>query len=89
MSSEPGQAVLRQLEQGLKDCDLVSLRRLVVVHIIVEQNLSDRETTWSPESCSLEVMEQPDGQHQFTTAHSVQHTQFSLENVGIFSKAFR
>ncbi|KAG7330303.1 hypothetical protein KOW79_006525 [Hemibagrus wyckioides] len=60
VSSEPGQAVLRQLEQGLKDCDLVRLRRLVVVHIILEQNLSDRETTWSPESCSVEVMEQPD-----------------------------
>ncbi|KAK3567670.1 hypothetical protein QTP86_020615 [Hemibagrus guttatus] len=77
VSSEPGQTVLRQLEQGLKDCDLVRLRRLVVVHIIVEQNLSDREPNWSPESCSAEGMEQPDGQHQFTTAHPLQHIQFS------------
>ncbi|XP_026998543.2 meiosis 1 arrest protein [Tachysurus fulvidraco] len=60
VSSEPGQAVLRQMERGLKDCDLVSLRRLVVVHITVEQNLSDREPTWSPESCSAEGMEHPD-----------------------------
>ncbi|KAB5579247.1 hypothetical protein PHYPO_G00192900 [Pangasianodon hypophthalmus] len=60
LSSEPGRAVLRQLEQGLKDSDLVSLRRLAVVHIAVEQNLPDREPAWSPESCSTEDMEQPD-----------------------------
>ncbi|TSL41007.1 Meiosis 1 arrest protein [Bagarius yarrelli] len=58
--SEPGQAVLKQLEQGLKDCDLVSLRRLVVVHIAVEQNLADRDPAGSPESCSAGGIEQSD-----------------------------
>ncbi|KAI5104388.1 meiosis 1 arrest protein [Silurus meridionalis] len=58
LSSEPGRALLRQLEQGLKNADLVSLRRLVVVHIAVEQNLLDRVPGWSPESCSTDGMEQ-------------------------------
>ncbi|XP_060775540.1 meiosis 1 arrest protein [Neoarius graeffei] len=59
LSSEPGRAVVRQLEQGLKDSDLVSLRQLLVIHIAVEQNLTDREPAWSPESCSTEGTEQP------------------------------
>ncbi|XP_053485249.1 meiosis 1 arrest protein [Ictalurus furcatus] len=59
-STEPGQAVLGKLEKGLKDSDLVSLRRLVVVHIAVEQNLPDREQAWSPESCSTEIIEKTD-----------------------------
>lgn len=62
VSSEQGRAVLRQLEQGLKGSDLVSLRRLAVVHIAVEQNLLDREPGWSPECGSVEAMEQPDGE---------------------------
>lgn len=74
-STEPGQAVLGKLEKGLKDSDLVSLRRLVVVHIAVEQNLPDREQAWSPESCSTEIIEKTDGQHihfgTFSSAHSV------------------
>ncbi|KAL7880369.1 hypothetical protein SRHO_G00026230 [Serrasalmus rhombeus] len=60
MSSKPGQAVLRQLEQGLKDSDLVSLRRLLVVHIVVEQNLPERELVWSPEPCSTKHMDEPE-----------------------------
>ncbi|XP_062850320.1 meiosis 1 arrest protein [Trichomycterus rosablanca] len=60
LSGEPGRTVLRQLEQGLKGSDLVSLRRLAVVHIAVEQNLLDREPGWSPECCSADATEQPD-----------------------------
>ncbi|KAK6291752.1 hypothetical protein J4Q44_G00375370 [Coregonus suidteri] len=33
VTSQPGRGVVRQLEAGLKDTDLVSLRRLLVVHI--------------------------------------------------------
>ncbi|KAM3857805.1 meiosis 1 arrest protein-like [Diretmus argenteus] len=33
VTSQPGRAVVRQLELGLKDADLVLLRRLLVVHI--------------------------------------------------------
>lgn len=33
VTSQPGQGVVRQLEMGLKDADLVSLKRLLVVQI--------------------------------------------------------
>lgn len=62
LSSQPGQTVLRQLEHGLKDSDLVSLRRLLVVHITVEQNLPERESVWSPEPCSTETMNEQGGE---------------------------
>ncbi|XP_066536895.1 meiosis 1 arrest protein isoform X2 [Hoplias malabaricus] len=57
-SSRPGHAVLKQLEQGLKDSDLVSMRRLLVVHIAVEQNLPGRDPAWSQEPSSTENMEE-------------------------------
>ncbi|XP_026124505.1 meiosis 1 arrest protein [Carassius auratus] len=50
LTCQPGQTVLRQLEQGLKNSDLISLRRLLVVHITLQQSLSDR----SP-ACSFET----------------------------------
>ncbi|XP_017283499.1 meiosis 1 arrest protein [Kryptolebias marmoratus] len=34
VTSQPGRGVVHQLETGLKDCDLVSLRRLLVVQIL-------------------------------------------------------
>ncbi|XP_055363115.1 meiosis 1 arrest protein [Betta splendens] len=33
VTSQPGQAIVHQLEMGLKDADLASLKRLLVVHI--------------------------------------------------------
>lgn len=33
VTSQPGQGIVRQLEMGLKDADLVSLKRLLVVQI--------------------------------------------------------
>ncbi|XP_041821460.1 meiosis 1 arrest protein [Chelmon rostratus] len=33
VTSQPGQGIVRQLEMGLKDADLVSLKRLLVVHL--------------------------------------------------------
>lgn len=33
VTSQPGRSVVRQLETGLKDADLVSLKRLLVVQI--------------------------------------------------------
>ena len=65
MSSQPGQAVLRQLEQGLKDSDLMSLRRLLVVHVAVEQSLPERELVWSPEPCSTEHMDERGGEKSY------------------------
>lgn len=50
LTCQSGQTVLRQLEQDLKNSDLMSLRRLLVVHITLQQSLSDR----SP-ACSLET----------------------------------
>ncbi|XP_042584292.1 meiosis 1 arrest protein [Cyprinus carpio] len=59
LTCQPGQAVLRQLEQGLKNSDLITLRRLLVVHITLQQSLSDR----SP-ACSLETPSSEDDQEE-------------------------
>ncbi|XP_072543672.1 meiosis 1 arrest protein [Salminus brasiliensis] len=58
LSSQSGQAVLRQLEQSLKDSDLVNLRRLLVVHVAVEQTFSESEPAWSPRPSSKENMDE-------------------------------
>ncbi|KAF5902476.1 meiosis 1 arrest protein, partial [Clarias magur] len=84
VSSEPGRTVLRQLERGLKDCDLFSLRRLVVVHIAVEQNLPDREPAWSPESCSTEDIEQANDELMLgaeTDLQLVENSVIAVENI--------
>ncbi|RXN35414.1 meiosis 1 arrest [Labeo rohita] len=54
LTCQSGQTVLRQLEQGLKNSDLISLRRLLVVHITLQQSLSDRSPACSLETPSLE-----------------------------------
>ncbi|XP_016385296.1 meiosis 1 arrest protein [Sinocyclocheilus rhinocerous] len=59
LTCQPGQTVLRQLEQGLINSDLISLRRLLVVHITLQQSLSDR----SP-ACSLETPSSEDDQEE-------------------------
>ncbi|KAG9274394.1 meiosis 1 arrest protein isoform X1 [Astyanax mexicanus] len=58
LTSQSGQIVLKQLEQSLKDSDLVNLRRLLVVHIAVEQNFPEREPSWSPEPTLKQNMDE-------------------------------
>ncbi|XP_028855074.1 meiosis 1 arrest protein isoform X3 [Denticeps clupeoides] len=55
-TSKPGQAVVRQLEEGLKNSDLGSLRRLLVVQISIHRSLSEGEPTWSPDTPSPEAL---------------------------------
>ncbi|XDV17766.1 hypothetical protein PO909_023585 [Leuciscus waleckii] len=57
LTCQSGQIVLKQLEQGLKNSDLMSLRRLLVVHITLQQSLSDRSL-----ACSLETPSSEDDQ---------------------------
>ncbi|XP_051985181.1 meiosis 1 arrest protein [Xyrauchen texanus] len=54
VTCQPGQTVLRQLEQGLKNSDLMSLRKLLVIHITLQHSLSDRSPACSPEAPSSE-----------------------------------
>ncbi|KAJ8007826.1 hypothetical protein DPEC_G00098230 [Dallia pectoralis] len=53
VTSHPGHGLVRQLEAGLKDADLVSLRRLLVVHV----STAGRDDTdcWSHDSPSPET----------------------------------
>ena len=48
VTSQPGQGVVSQLEMGLKDADLVSLKRLHVVQIY-------READWGEDNPSTEA----------------------------------
>ncbi|KAL7375898.1 hypothetical protein ABVT39_026212 [Epinephelus coioides] len=53
MTSQPGQGIVRQLELGLKDADLVSLKRLLVVQIY---NAADwGQDNLSPEATQTEA----------------------------------
>ncbi|XP_051554343.1 meiosis 1 arrest protein-like [Myxocyprinus asiaticus] len=52
VTCQPGQTVLRQLEQGLKNSDLMSLRKLLVIHITLQHSLTDRSPACSPETPS-------------------------------------
>lgn len=49
VTSQPGRGVVRQLEAGLKDADLVSLKRLLVVQI---HSVAD----WSQDNPPAETM---------------------------------
>ncbi|XP_056604852.1 meiosis 1 arrest protein [Triplophysa dalaica] len=55
LTCQSGHMVLRQLEKDLKSFDLMSLRRLLVIHISLQQNLSDQSPT-----CSLEMTSSED-----------------------------
>ncbi|XP_048825796.1 meiosis 1 arrest protein isoform X3 [Brienomyrus brachyistius] len=46
-TSQPGQAVVKQLEAGLKDTDLGSLQRLLVVHISTRHIPSEDSNDWN------------------------------------------
>ncbi|XP_077085688.1 meiosis 1 arrest protein isoform X3 [Siphateles boraxobius] len=59
LTCQSGQIVLKQLEQGLKNSDLMSLRRLLVVHITLQQSLSDKYL-----ACSLETPSSEDDQEE-------------------------
>lgn len=48
MTSRPGRGVVHQLEMGLKDADLVSLKRLLVVQICGAAD-------WGPDNPSPEA----------------------------------
>ncbi|XP_069488618.1 meiosis 1 arrest protein [Ambystoma mexicanum] len=61
LTSQPGRQVVRDLEAGLKDTDLVSLRRLQVIHLSKGELLESVEMEWmshsseeaSPEGTSI------------------------------------
>lgn len=53
VTSQPGQGIVRQLEMGLKDADLVSLKQLLVVQIYSTGNWS--QDTPSPEATHTET----------------------------------
>ncbi|XP_026154485.1 meiosis 1 arrest protein [Mastacembelus armatus] len=55
VTSQPGQGIVRQLEMGLKDADLVSLKRLLVVHIYSAGDWG--QDTPSPEATPTETEE--------------------------------
>ncbi|XP_076843438.1 meiosis 1 arrest protein [Brachyhypopomus gauderio] len=86
LSSQPGRAVLRQLEQGLKDSDLVGLRRLVVVHIAVEQNLPEQEL--SLEQCSSEGVAEPEEDLMLGAEMDLQQVENSVVDVENVLKAW-
>lgn len=53
VTSQPGQGIVRKLEMGLKDADLVSLKRLLVVQIYSTGDWS--QETPSPEATHTET----------------------------------
>ncbi|XP_078534959.1 meiosis 1 arrest protein isoform X2 [Lissotriton helveticus] len=61
VTSQPGRQVVRDLEAGLKDTDLVSLRRLQVIHLSKGDALESMDVEWvshssdstSPEDSSI------------------------------------
>uniref|UniRef100_A0A3Q1J213 Uncharacterized protein n=1 Tax=Anabas testudineus TaxID=64144 RepID=A0A3Q1J213_ANATE len=55
VTNQPGQDIVRQLEMGLKDADLVSLKRLLVVQIYSTRDWS--QDTPSPEALHTETEE--------------------------------
>ncbi|XP_073762032.1 meiosis 1 arrest protein isoform X1 [Danio rerio] len=59
LTCQSGKTVIRQLEQGLENSDLMSLRRLLVIQIALQQSLCDR----SP-ACSLETPSSEDNQEE-------------------------
>ncbi|MBN3307171.1 M1AP protein, partial [Amia calva] len=52
LTSQLGRCVVKQLEAGLRDTDLVSLRKLQVVHISQGRVLLGANMQWSPETLS-------------------------------------
>ncbi|XP_036407637.1 meiosis 1 arrest protein [Megalops cyprinoides] len=59
LTCQPGGALLRQLEAGLKDTDLLSLRRLLLVCISQEAGSSGEEPGWSPANPASPSLENP------------------------------
>lgn len=67
VTSQPGQGIVRQLEMGLKDADLVSLKRLLVVHL---HSAAD----WGHDNPSPEAMHtETEGRKQNRSAHTEVH----------------
>ncbi|XP_076144505.1 meiosis 1 arrest protein [Alosa pseudoharengus] len=58
MTSQPGRALMRELEAGLKDSELGSLRRLLVVQISPQQQPMAGEQGWTPDGPSPEDSEE-------------------------------
>ncbi|XP_030635091.1 meiosis 1 arrest protein [Chanos chanos] len=84
LTGRPGRAVVRQLEERLKDSDLVSLRRLLVVHIAVEQNYPERESAWSQEGLSTGGTDDPEENlmlHTVVDLQVVENCVTAVENV--------
>uniref|UniRef100_A0A3Q2CM96 Meiosis 1 associated protein n=1 Tax=Cyprinodon variegatus TaxID=28743 RepID=A0A3Q2CM96_CYPVA len=76
VTSQPGHSVVHQLESGLKDADLVSLRRLLVVQII-------RASDWGQEPHSPETTTTEDSLMLGTEVdlQQVENSVFAMETI--------
>uniref|UniRef100_A0A673WFQ2 Meiosis 1 associated protein n=1 Tax=Salmo trutta TaxID=8032 RepID=A0A673WFQ2_SALTR len=76
VTSQPGRGVVRQLEAGLKDTDLVSLRRLLVVHV----STAGRGETdcWGQDTPSPETAEETEASLMLGTEIDLQHVENSV-----------
>ncbi|KAL2079471.1 hypothetical protein ACEWY4_025215 [Coilia grayii] len=61
MSSQPGRALVRELEAGLRESDLGSLRRLLVVQMSTQQRMTGGEQGWSPDGPSPDDLNDSEG----------------------------
>lgn len=59
VTSQPGRQVVRDLEAGLKDTDLVSLRRLQVIHLSKGDTLQAMDVEWMSHSSASTSPEDP------------------------------
>ena len=86
MTSQPGRAVVRELEAGLKDSDLSDLRRLLVVQISTQQQLTSGEHSWSPDASSPEDLNDSEGRDQPGTSGTA--LMFLSYVSAVFNKSF-
>ncbi|XP_042185345.1 meiosis 1 arrest protein isoform X1 [Oncorhynchus tshawytscha] len=86
VTSQPGRGVVRQLEAGLKDTDLVSLRRLLVVHV----STAGRGETdcWGQDTPSPETAEETEASLMLGTEIDLQHVENSVIAMEIVLKAW-
>ncbi|XP_052351663.1 meiosis 1 arrest protein [Oncorhynchus keta] len=86
VTSQPGCGVVRQLEAGLKDTDLVSLRRLLVVHV----STAGRGETdcWGQDTPSPETAEETEANLMLGTEIDLQHVENSVIAMEMVLKAW-
>ncbi|KAM9400671.1 meiosis 1 arrest protein [Salvelinus alpinus] len=81
VTSQPGRGVVRQLEAALKDTDLVSLRRLLVVHVSTAD-------CWGQDTPSPETAEETEANLMLGTEIDLQHVENSVVAMETVLKAW-